>query len=477
MNASSYGNKYHITIFGASHAPEIGVSIEGLPKDFRLDREALQAFLNRRAPGKNEWSTARKEADEPLFTEGLSQDGYTDGSRLTAIIRNTDPHSADYDAFRSVPRPGHADYPAYRKSGQIPAGGGKWSGRMTAPLCIAGGIAKQLLEARGIRVMARIKSIGVYTDESPFNESVEGKSFPAGSADPLLVKRFQETIAAAKAAGDSVGGTVECQVLGLPVGLGEHPFLGLENRLSTIIFGIPAVKGLEFGDGFALSRLRGSEANDAYRMEDGRVVTLTNHCGGVLGGMSDGMPLHFRVAFKPTPTIAREQDSVDLLTGTDVRIAGKGRHDPCIVPRAVPVVEAAAACAVLDALLEESEESLHTGGEKPVTQPAAASLAKEETLPAAASLSGEEIEALRARIDEADQALLAAFLKRMEAAGQIAAYKKERGLPVFDPAREARLLEKIAARTPEAFRSYTDDLYRTLLRLSKDYQHALLKDK
>ena len=454
--SNTFGKTYRITIFGESHAPEIGVVIEGLPAGSVIDWAALQAFLERRAPGRSAYSTARKEPDEAVFTEGLDADGHSDGTPLKAVIRNTDVRSADYDSFRSVPRPGHADYPAYVKTGRIAPGGGKWSGRMTAPLCIAGGIAKQLLEKEGIRIAARIRSIGGVTETAPFTQEFDGQTVPVTANSPLIAKRFEEKIAAAKAAGDSVGGVVECCVIGLPVGLGDHPFGGLENRIAEAVFGIPAVKGLEFGDGFAVSALRGSEANDAYRFEDGRVVTETNHCGGVLGGMSNGMPLIFRAAFKPTPTIYKEQESVDLAAGKNVILKGKGRHDPCIVPRAVPVVEAAAACAIYDMLLGEKE-------------------GKKE--PAPSTPAGDPLSALRKQIDAADRQLLDAFLKRMDAAAAIAAHKKENGLPVFDGAREAALLEKIAARTPEAMQPYTNELYQTLLRVSKDYQNALLRDE
>lgn len=448
--SSTFGTSFRFSIFGESHAPEIGAVIEGIPAGTRIDRALLQAFLDRRAPGRSEYSTARREPDKVLFTDGLREDGLTDGRPLRAVIRNTDVRSADYDAFRTVPRPGHADYPAFVKTGCIPAGGGRWSGRMTAPLCIAGGIAKQLLAEEGIHIVARIESIAGFRDPSPFPEGVKENPDPLRFGDPLTAKRFREKIEAAKASGDSVGGTVECQVTGLPVGLGEHPFGGLENRLAEVIFGIPAVKGLEFGGGFALSARKGSEANDAYRFEDGRVITKTNHCGGVLGGMADGMPLVFRVAFKPTPTIYKEQESVDLKTKENVILKGKGRHDPCIVPRAVPVVEAAAAAALYDLLLQSRS-----------AQPA---------------IRDSGIAALREQIDEADRALLSAFIRRMEAAGGIAARKKEQGLPVFDPGREKALLEKIAGRTPDGLKPYAAGLYETLLRLSKDYQNERIRE-
>ena len=327
--SSSYGENIRITIFGQSHAPAIGVTIEGLPAGFTIDRTVLQAFLDRRAPGRDATSTARREADEPEFLSGLVGD-VTCGVPLTAIIRNTNTRSQDYDALRAVPRPGHADWPAQVRFGgfQDVAGGGHFSGRLTAPLCISGGIVLQILAQKGITVQARAERIG-------------------GETDP---ERQRAAILAAKAAGDSVGGVISCEVCGMPVGVGDPMFGGLENRIAQAVFGIPGVKGIEFGDGFAASERRGSENNDAYRMVDGKVKPVTNHAGGILGGLSTGEPITFRVAVKPTSSIAIEQDSVNLQTGENARLRVQGRHDPCIVPRAIPCVEAAAALAVYDAL-------------------------------------------------------------------------------------------------------------------------------
>ena len=334
--SSSYGDNIRITIFGQSHAPAIGVTIEGLPAGFAVDCAALQAFLDRRAPGRDATSTARREADAPEFISGLVGD-VTCGAPLTAIIRNTNTRSQDYDALRAVPRPGHADWPAQVRFGgfQDVAGGGHFSGRLTAPLCIAGGIVLQILAQEGVSVQARAERIG-------------------GETDP---DRQREAILAAKAAGDSVGGVIACAVRGMPVGVGDPMFGGLENRIAQAVFGIPAVKGIEFGDGFAASERRGSENNDPYRMVDGKVKPVTNHAGGILGGLSTGEPITFRVAIKPTSSIAIEQDSVNLQTGENTRLRVHGRHDPCIVPRAVPCVEAAAALAVYDALLERRKEA------------------------------------------------------------------------------------------------------------------------
>ena len=333
--SSSYGDNIRITIFGQSHAPAIGVTIEGLPAGFTIDRAALQAFLDRRAPGRDATSTARREADAPEFLSGLVGD-VTCGAPLTAIIRNTNTRSQDYDALRAVPRPGHADWPAQVRFGgfQDVAGGGHFSGRLTAPFCIAGGIVLQILAQKGVTVQARAERIG-------------------GETDP---DRQREAILAVKAVGDSVGGVIAAEVRGLPVGVGDPMFGGLENRIAQAVFGIPAVKGIEFGDGFAASERKGSENNDPYRMVDGKVKPVTNHAGGILGGLSTGEPITFRVAIKPTSSIAIEQDSVNLQTGENARLRVHGRHDPCIVPRAVPCVEAAAALAVYDALLERRKE-------------------------------------------------------------------------------------------------------------------------
>jgi len=328
--SNSFGNCFRFTIFGQSHAPAIGVTMEGLPSGFEIDMEKLNAFMARRAPG-GRYSTPRKETDIPEFISGLV-DGKTCGAPVTAIIRNNDTRSKDYEYMRTVPRPGHADYTAMVKYGPSRdyAGGGQFSGRLTAPLCIAGGIAIQLLEKMGVSISARILSIGGEEDK---------------------VKMF-ELIDAVRARGDSVGGLISCTVSGLPVGLGEPMFGGMENRIAQAIFGIPAVKGIEFGAGFEAAGMLGSQCNDPFRFENGKVVTDSNNHGGILGGISSGMPIEFRVAIKPTPSIAKEQRSVDLATGASCTLQVRGRHDPCIVPRAVPCVEAAAAVAVFDAYLE-----------------------------------------------------------------------------------------------------------------------------
>ena len=351
---SHYGDSLKLSIFGTSHGPEIGMTLEGIPAGLSVDMEKLQHFLNRRAPGRSEWSTPRKEADLPHFQSGLT-DGRTDGQTIRAVIYNENVRKADYDGLKRIPRPGHADYAAWMKYGLDfdMSGGGPFSGRMTAPLCIAGGLCKQWLEQRGIRIGAHIVQIGLMEGEyfqllSPELDKI-GADFPTLTQETAEI--MQEIIAKAKADGDSVGGTVECAVTGLPAGLGGPMFGGVESRIAQIVYGIPAVKAVEFGQGNAYAVACGSLANDCYCLENGMVKTLTNNCGGILGGITNGMPLVFSATFKPTPSIAKPQRSVNLETMEEVTIEVNGRHDPCIVPRAVPVMEAAAAIAILDAIL------------------------------------------------------------------------------------------------------------------------------
>ena len=358
--SSTYGQMLKIAIFGQSHAPAIGVTIDGLPAGLPVDEGALNRFLARRAPGNGPFATKRKEPDVPEILCGIA-DGHTCGAPITAIIRNTNQHSKDYSELRDKPRPSHADYPAQVKYGgwQDVAGGGHFSGRLTAPLCIAGGICMQILARLGITVRAHIASVGPVTDRpfDPMGSDVATPSFEAlaDSNFPVLdaqaAQQMRDCIESARLDADSVGGVVECIVTGLPAGVGDPMFDGLENRIASIVFGIPAVKGLEFGAGFACTGMRGSQHNDAYTMDNGQVKTVTNRHGGILGGISTGMPILFRAAFKPTPSIGQLQQTVSLSRRENAPLTIVGRHDPCIVPRAVPVVEAAAAVAVVDALL------------------------------------------------------------------------------------------------------------------------------
>lgn len=353
MSSSFTGQRLRLSIFGQSHSEAIGMTLDDLPAGIPVDLDALQGFLNRRAPGRNDWSTPRREEDRPEFLCGL-KDGHTCGAPLTAIIHNNNTRPKDYSQLKITPRPGHADYTAEIKyrGYQDFSGGGHFSGRLTAPLCVAGGILKQALQMRGVTVDARIKAIAGIADNSPFAASVAEKEFPV--VDDMIGAQMREAIAKARAEGDSVGGVIECVVRGLPAGIGEPMFDGLENQIARAVFAVPAVKGIEFGAGFEAAALRGSENNDAFCVRDGKIETVTNHAGGILGGISNGMPVVFRVAVKPTPSIAKEQQSVNLNSMERSALRIEGRHDPCIVPRAVPVIEAAAAIAITDLLLGES---------------------------------------------------------------------------------------------------------------------------
>ncbi len=358
--SSEFGNRLHVSIFGQSHGKAIGVVADGLPAGERVDLEELARFLARRRPGQNALSTSRKETDAPEFLSGL-QDGVTCGSPLCAVIRNQDQHSSDYAALADTPRPGHADYTAWVKwAGQADMrGGGHFSGRLTAPLCIVGGIAKQILARRGIYVGAHLFSVEGEMDVSfpllpapALFEEIAAKPFPA--LDDARGKRMQGAIMATAQEGDSVGGVVECAAVGLPAGLGEPMFDGMESRLASVLFGIPAVKGVEFGAGFEAATLRGSVNNDPFCIHDGRVETTRNRAGGILGGITNGMPLTLRAAFKPTPSISKPQQTVHLRRMEETELVVSGRHDPCVAHRAVPVVEAAVATVLLDILLEQN---------------------------------------------------------------------------------------------------------------------------
>ncbi len=348
---NQFGNALRLQIFGQSHGTAIGMTLEGFPSGFSVDREALQTFLNRRAPGQGAHTTSRKEADHPEFLSGLVKDT-TCGAPICAVIANTNTRSEDYVNLQTTLRPSHADYPAMVKYGEgyDGRGGGPFSGRLTAPLCIAGGFCLQYLQRMGISVGARIVQIG--SVKAPHFDPISPE-IPSEFANPT--PEMLEEIASAKADGDSVGGCIECAVTGLPVGIGSPMFGGLENRLAQILFGIPAIKGVEFGSGFACAQMRGSEHNDPYYVNEERQIrTRSNHAGGILGGLSTAMPLIFRVAVKPTPSLAQRQESVTL-DGKASTLEIKGRHDPCIVPRAVPCVEAATAVAILDAILEAKQ--------------------------------------------------------------------------------------------------------------------------
>ena len=358
--SSRMGKQITVEIFGESHAPAVGMTLGGVPAGFPIDFDRLLAFMARRAPGRDATATARREADIPQFLCGVV-DGVTTGTPITAIIENTDTRSSDYAALAVRPRPSHADYTAYVKYGgkNDVRGGGHFSGRLTAPLCAAGGIALQILAAHGITVGAHVSRIAGIADTPYDAENLDaetlqraaGKGFPTLSDAAGVAMR--DAILAAKADCDSVGGVIECGATGLPAGLGEPMFDGMENRLAAALFGIPAVRGVEFGAGFAAADMRGSTHNDPFYFAGGEVRTRRNNSGGVQGGITNGMPLLLRVAFKPTPSIAKEQDTVDLATGENVKLTIAGRHDPCVAVRAVPVVEAVTALVLLDEMRED----------------------------------------------------------------------------------------------------------------------------
>ena len=360
--ASSIGHSVRLTIFGQSHSEAIGCTVEGLPAGIEVDLDELQAFLERRAPGRSDTSTARREPDRPRILSGLV-DGHTCGAPLSAIIENTNTRSQDYDGLRRVPRPGHADYPAFVRYGNHHdvAGGGHFSGRLTASMCIAGGIALQALAAMDIHVVAHIAQLGPErVPDATLNdlayEPTQRKAILSNELpciDAGAARAMHESVLAAKGELDSVGGVIECAAYGMPAGVGDPMFDGLENRIAALAYGIPAVKGVEFGAGFGVAALRGSQNNDPWRERGGAVVATTNNAGGILGGISTGMPIVWRAAVKPTPSIGKRQDSVDLALGENADLVVRGRHDPCIVPRAVPVVEAACALALLDALVDD----------------------------------------------------------------------------------------------------------------------------
>lgn len=353
-----WGNKLKISIFGESHGVGIGVTIDGLPSGFEINMDEILKEMARRAPGKSKLSTARKEADLPEILSGYFE-GKTTGTPLCAIIRNSDQHSKDYGKLKDLMRPGHADYPGnIRYSGfNDYRGGGHFSGRITAPLVFAGAICKQILESRGISVGAHIKSIGDVQDKS-FNEvhvtkelldNLKTNELPLLLSDKETLMR--ETVMKAKEDLDSVGGTIECTVLGIHAGIGNPFFDSVESTLAHLMFSVPAVKGIEFGKGFEMSRLRGSQCNDEYYYDGDKVKTYTNNNGGITGGITNGMPILFNVGIKPTPSIAKKQRTIDIAEKKEDELEIHGRHDPCIVQRAVPVIEAATAIGVLDLIL------------------------------------------------------------------------------------------------------------------------------
>ena len=352
------GNKIKLSVFGESHGEAIGCVIDGLPSGIKLDTDKIYKDMARRAPGKDKTATARKESDIPRILSGVLN-GVTTGAPLAITIENTNTKSGDYGNLMTVPRPGHSDYPAYVKYGgnNDIRGGGHFSGRLTAPIVFAGAVAKQILAEKGIKIAAHISRIGSVCDKNfdkndisaELLEALSNDSFATISAEKELEMRT--VIENARLQGNSVGGVIECAAIGMPVGVGGNIFDTVESRLSAAVFGVPAVKGIQFGAGFGLAEMLGSEANDGYEVKDGAVRLISNNNGGILGGMTNGAPIVFSVAIKPTPSISIPQKSVDLQTMENEVLTVNGRHDPCIVPRAVPVIEAVTALVLLDLMM------------------------------------------------------------------------------------------------------------------------------
>ena len=360
--SNTFGQKLKVTIFGESHGVGIGCIIDGLPAGIPIDWDKVREEMARRAPGNSNLATPRKEKDAFTILSGYFND-HTTGTPLAMEIRNTSQHSSDYDILQDHMRPGHADYTGHVKYGGFNdyRGGGHFSGRITAPLTFAGAIARQVLEKKGIHIGSHVVTVAGISDKkfSPMGESTETLEALRKQKLPVLTpdvgEKMEEAILAAKREGDSVGGIVECMVTGLPIGLGDPFFDSLESELAHMMFSVPAVKGIEFGEGFGMAALTGSEANDPMAYENGQQVLITNQNGGVLGGISNGDPVIFRVAVKPTPSISKEQHTVNISTKENTLLSVKGRHDPCIVPRAIPVIENAAALVVLDEMLTNGD--------------------------------------------------------------------------------------------------------------------------
>lgn len=356
--SSIWGNALRVSLFGQSHGAAVGAVLDGFPAGVRFDMDAVEEQMRRRRPG-GQLATPRSEPDIPRILSGV-MDGVSTGAPIAVIIENTDTRPADYRAFLETPRPSHADYTAGVRYGgfQDFRGGGHFSARLTAPLVFAGALCRQFLARDGVTIGSHIKSVGAEQDDAFDAANVDAKLLARLSAMPFPVlseeagRRMRQAILTAVADGDSLGGVIECTVAGLPEGLGSPIFGNVESRFSSALFGIPAVKGVEFGSGFGLAAMRGSEANDAFVQKDGKVRTKTNHSGGILGGITNGMPLVFRVAIKPTPSIAKPQRTLNVKTGEEQTLCVTGRHDPCVAVRGAAVVEAVAAIAAADLVLE-----------------------------------------------------------------------------------------------------------------------------
>ena len=362
--SSTFGQHLTLSIFGQSHGEAIGVTLDGFPAGMPIDMAHVQAEMARRAPGQSALTTARKEADAPEFLSGVLN-GKTTGQPICLLLRTTNQRSRDYGDGVDLVRPGHADYTGHvRYFGHEDwRGGGSFSGRLTAPIVAAGALCSQWLKQQGVKIACHIQQLGSVKDASFLTaDPAVDYSYMKTMHLPVLTEgldaAMEAEVLAARNEGDSIGGVIECMITGLPAGLGAPFFDSVESEISQLLFSVPAVKGVEFGEGFGFAGMRGSQANDAFRMAEGRIVTETNHAGGVNGGITNGMPVIFRCAVRPTPSIARKQQTVSLKAGEDAEFEIHGRHDPCILPRAVPVIEAMAAIAVLE-LWKERQSCLN----------------------------------------------------------------------------------------------------------------------
>ena len=352
--SSTWGQHLKLSIFGQSHGEAIGVTLDGFPAGMEIDMDRLLAEMARRAPGQSTLTTARKEADAPEFLSGVLN-GRTTGQPICIVIRNTNQRSRDYGDGVDLVRPGHADYTGHVRYFGFEdwRGGGSFSGRLTAPLVAAGALCSQWLETQGVKIACHIQQLGGVRDASFMDADPNADyTYMKKMHLPVLTEGLDEQMNAAAMAArndcDSIGGVIECMATGLPAGLGAPFFDSVESTISYLLFSVPAVKGVEFGEGFGFAAMRGSRANDVFRMTEGKVVTETNHSGGVNGGITNGMPVIFRCAIRPTPSIAQKQQTVSLKTGENAELEIHGRHDPCILPRAVPVIEAMTAIAILE---------------------------------------------------------------------------------------------------------------------------------
>ena len=351
LAGNSIGKEFVITSFGESHGKCVGVVIDGCPAGLPLSEKDAQVELDRRIPAQLKIVSGRIEKDNVEILSGVFN-GFTTGAPIAMIVANKEADSSDYEAMKDLPRPGHADYPARVKYGGFNdyRGGGRFSGRVTVALIMAGAVAKKLLSALDVEVLAYTKAIGNVKLDKPVALADIRERYETAVRCPDLAcaKAMEEAIVEARKEGDSLGGVIDCLALNVPVGVGEPLFGALDADIAKVLLAVPAVKGVEFGAGFAAAELKGSENNDAYRMRQGKVVALTNNAGGILGGLSSGMPIVMRVAVKPTSSVAKEQLTVNLRSMEDAKIKVKGRHDPCVVPKAVPVVEAAVATVLAD---------------------------------------------------------------------------------------------------------------------------------